>query len=168
MNRATLVLLPALCAGIALASPLDAQDVGLPVGSDAPVVALEDLEGNPVDLAEFIGERPILLEFWASWCSECAKLAPKMDAAFERFGSQVEFIVVAVAVNQTRRRVSRHIEENGHPFRTLWDGDGKAVRAYKVPTTAVITVIDADGKIAYTGVGGGQDLQEALETVVGS
>jgi thiol-disulfide isomerase/thioredoxin len=155
-------------ASSAAGSPLGAQDVGLPLGTDAPAVDLEDLDGNPVELGSLIGERPILLEFWASWCSECAKLAPKMDAAYERYGEEVEFIVVAVAVNQSRRRVSRHFEQAQHPFRAVWDGKGEAVRAYKVPTTAVVMLIDKAGKIAYTGVGSDQDLEAALSAVLGT
>jgi peroxiredoxin len=166
MKRATnLFSLLNLIATAVLVAPLVAQEVGLPVGTDAPVIELEDLDGQLVDLGQLIGNRPILLEFWASWCSECAKLAPELDAAHERFGDEVEFLIVAVAVNQSKRRVRQHLERNEHPYRMLWDGSGRAVRAYKVPTTAVVVVIDRNGKVAYTGVGGEQDLVTAVEGV---
>ena len=144
---------------------LEAQDVGLPVGSDAPAVQLEDLEGQTVDLADLIGERPLLIEFWAIWCGQCAKLAPKIEAAHEQYGDRVEFVIVAIAVNQSVRRVARHFADEDHGFRVLWDGDGAAVRAYKVPTTAVVMVVDAAGRISYTGAGPDQDLETALAEV---
>jgi thiol-disulfide isomerase/thioredoxin len=148
-------------------SPVAGQDVGLPLGSEAPVVQLEDLEGNPVDIGQWIGERPILLEFWASWCPICAKLEPKMEAAYERYGDRVEFVIIAVAVNQNKTRVSKHMERAEIPYNALWDGRGQAVRSYSVQTTGVIVIVDADGRIAYTGVGEDQDLDAALIRVTG-
>ncbi len=148
-------------------SPVSAQSVGLPVGTPAPAAQLEDLEGNPVDLGQWIGERPILLEFWASWCPICEKLEPKMQAAYERFGGQVTFALVAVAVNQNKSRVSRHVERVGIRYPTLWDGRGEAVRSYNVLTTGVIVIVDAEGRISYAGVGEDQDIETALRAVAG-
>jgi peroxiredoxin len=145
-----------------------AQDVGLPIGSQAPAVVLEDLAGEPFDLAQYIGQRPLLIEFWASWCSVCEALAPRLRQAHERFGAEVDFLVVAVAVNQSKRRVQRHLEEHDTPYRFLWDGQGRATRAYKVPTTAHVVVVDSEGKISYTGVGADQDLESALAALQGT
>jgi hypothetical protein len=69
---------------------------------------------------------------------------------------------VAVAVNQSKRRVQRHVEEHDMPYRFLWDGQGRATRSYKVPTTAHVVIVDSEGKISYTGVGADQDLVSAL------
>ena len=142
MRRSVTLLLFAWSTLLYPVDSVQGQDVGLPVGSDAPAVQLEDLNGQMVDLGDLIGERPILLEFWATWCSQCAKLAPKIDAAYEQYGEQVEFVIVAIAVNQSVRRVARHFAESEQQFRVLWDGKGDAVRAYKVPTTAVVMVVD--------------------------
>ena len=61
---------------LALLSPtsLCAQgefEVSLPVGSEAPAAALQDLDGDPVQLLDYMGERPTLIEFWAIWCENC-------------------------------------------------------------------------------------------------
>jgi hypothetical protein len=49
----------------------------------------------------------------------------------------------------------------------LWDGKGRAVRAYRAPTTSYVVILDAAGAVAYTGVGESQDLVEALERIAG-
>ena len=53
------------------------------------------------------------------------------------------------------------------PFQFLYDRRGGATRAYKAPTTAYVVMLDAEGRVAYTGVGAGQDLERALARIVG-
>jgi len=129
---------------------------------------LQDLDGNPVQLLDLLESSQVtLLEFWASWCEQCEALQPQIDAVRERFDGEVNVIAVAVAVSQSARRVKRHVEEEGHGHPFLWDGDGNAVRNYRVPATSVVVILDRDGKVAYTGSGGGQDLVGAVESILG-
>jgi len=163
-----------ICAAavLALAPPtaLRAQDddVGLPLGAAAPAAAVQDLDGRPVDLAQLVGKKPVLLEFWATWCPLCAGLMPRIVAARTKYGDRVEFIEIAVAVNETRTSVQRHVEQHGYPFRFLWDATGAAVRAYEAPTTSYVVALDAHGRVVYTGTGSDQDIDAALRRAVGS
>lgn len=141
--------------------------VGVPLGTVPEAVQLEDLDGNAVDLSAYVGSRPVLIEFWATWCEICRALEPKMVAAHEQFGDRVEFLVVAVGVNQNPRSIRRHLEGHAVPFRFLYDRRGRATRAYKAPTTAYVVILDAEGRVAYTGVGADQDLEGALARIVG-
>jgi len=93
-------------------------------------------------------------------------LLPRMEAAQKKYGDRVEFVVVAVAVNQSKNTVRRHLEKNPMPFTFLWDGNGAAVRAFQAPSTSYIAVLDAKGKVVYTGVGEDQDIERALTKVV--
>src|SRR2546428_5623971 len=160
----------ALCAGLLIAIPalLRGQDViGIPVGQTPPAVTLESLNGDSVALSQWIGKKPVILEFWATWCPICAELLPRMEAAKKKFGERAEFIVVAVAVNQSRNSVRRHLEQHPMPFTFLWDGNGAAGRAFQAPSTSYIAVLDAKGKVVYTGVGADQEIESALEEAVG-
>jgi thiol-disulfide isomerase/thioredoxin len=152
----------------ALARPAAAQDqIGLPLGTSPQPVQIEDLQGATVDLGEHYGNKPVLLEFWATWCPQCKALEPELEAAHARFGEDVEFLIVAVAVNQSLRRVRRHVEDHEMPGRMLWDGEGAAVRTFEAPTTSYVVILDGEGKVAYTGVGGDQEIEAALAKVVG-
>jgi len=168
VRRATLAFGAAV---LALASPprLRAQDdaVGLPLGSVAPAAAVQDLDGQPVDLAEIVGKKPVLLEFWATWCPNCAALMPRIEAAHARYGDRVDFVQVAVAVNETRASVRRRVEERHYPFRFLWDASGAAVRAYQAPTTSYVVVVSAAGRVVYTGTGPDQDIEAAIRRATG-
>ena len=69
-------------------------------------------------------------------------------AARKKFGDRAEFLVVAVAVNQSRNSVRRHLERHPMPFTFLWDGNGAAVRAFQAPSTSYVAVLDAKGRVS--------------------
>src|SRR2546422_2142711 len=159
----------ALCAGLLLLGPalIRAQDViGIPVGETPPAVTLENLNGDSVALSQWIGKKPVIVEFWATWCPSCAALLPKMEAAQKKFGDRAEFLVVAVAVNQSKNSVRRHLESHPMPFTFLWDGNGSAVRAFQAPSTSYVAVLDAKGRVVYTGVGADQDIEAVIDKAV--
>src|SRR6266705_1300630 len=159
----------ALCGGLLISIPalLRGQDViGIPVGETPPAVTLENLNGDSVALSKWIGKKPVIVEFWATWCPICAELLPRMEAAQQKFGDRAAFLVVAVAVNQSKNSVRRHLEREPMPFTFLWDGNGAAVRAFQAPSTSYVAVLDADGRVVYTGVVSEQDIEAALETAV--
>lgn len=162
--RAVLVALAIL---LLLPAPGLTQEVGIAVGTPAPAAEVQDLEGNPLQLLDLIEPgKPTLIEFWATWCEVCEALQPEMDRVHARFGDRVTVIAVAVGVAQTLRRVNRHLEEHdpGYPF--VWDARGAAVRAFEAPTTSAVVLLDAQGRVAYTGVGGNQALVTAVERVL--
>ena len=153
---------------IALASPLAAQDIGLELGTKVePAVALATLDGKAANLDAWVGKKPVLLEFWATWCGNCEQLHPHLDAMHKKYGAQVEFIAVAVSFNQSVTRAKLHVEKHGIPWKTLYDDKGNAGSAYDAPATSYIVVLDASGRVVYTGLGGRQDLEPALKKAIG-
>ena len=166
LNRRIRWIATALVLVAALRRPVRAQDEdGVAVGSRAPKVVIHDLDGNGVDLGRVIGVRPVFLEFWATWCELCAQLMPTVEAAHARYGNRVEFVGVNVSVTQTRERVRRYVAQKRPPFRTLYDDQGISARAYAVPTTSYVVIIDRRGTVVYTGSGGEQQFDAALRQV---
>jgi len=148
---------------------LIAQGVGLELGIAAPSAMLQDLDGNPVDILDFVeAGRLTLIEIWASWCENCEALQPQLDQLAARYPDQLSIVAVAVAVAQSQRRVKRHVEEHGASYPYLWDGDGAAVRAYNAATTSIVMILDSEGKVAYSGVGRAQDLVGEVERILGA
>jgi thiol-disulfide isomerase/thioredoxin len=150
-------------AGSALATPASAQDLGIEVGSKAPAVVVHSLDGKQVDLGQYIGKTPMLIEFWATWCGNCRELMPTLLEAEKKFGKKVKFVALAVAINQSPERVRRFIAAHPVPHETFYDTDGKAAGAFDAPATSYVVVLDKAGKVVYTGLGGKQDLEAALK-----
>lgn len=146
-------------------APLAAQQSAIEVGSRAPVVSVHDLDGKSVNLGRYIGAKPVFLEFWATWCGSCEQLLPRVRAAHAEYGEKVEFIGVNIAVNQSQERVRRYLEAERPPFRALYDDEGNSTRAYQVPATSYVVIIDRSGKVVYTGSGGTQSFDGALRQV---
>ncbi len=157
----------ALCSVAACVSrPAAAQEAeAIAVGSPAPRVTVHDLDGKPVDLGGYLGTKPVLLEWWATWCEQCEALLPRLQAAHKEVGDVVQFIGVNVAVNQSPDRVRRYLRERNPPFLALYDDQGTSTRAYRAPSTSYVVIVDRTGRIAYTGVGGDQEFIEALRRV---
>jgi thiol-disulfide isomerase/thioredoxin len=158
-----------LIAAVAMlaASPVAAQDVGLPLGHVPDAVQLEDLDGDTFDFAAVVGRKPVLIEFWATWCPLCAALEPRIEAAKQEHGDALEVIIVAVGVNQSPRSIRRHIAKHEPPGRLLFDARGRAARAYRAPSTSYVVALDAQGRVVYTGVGADQDIAAAAGKAVG-
>jgi thiol-disulfide isomerase/thioredoxin len=137
-------------------------DAGIAVGAKAQSVTLPDLDGKPIDLATVIGKKPVLLEFWATWCPLCKALMPRIDAAHTRLGDKMEFFAIGVGVNQTPASIKRHLAQHPIPLKVLYDGQGAAVRAFDAPATSYVVVLDAQGKVVYTGQGDEQNIDAAV------
>lgn len=156
----------AACAPDSSEQPGQAIQIGIELGASPAGVSLERLDGSggSVVLSEAIGRKPVLLEFWATWCENCEALHPRMLEAYAEFGDRIEFFAVAVGVNQSPDRIRGHLEEHPLPFPVLWDERGEAVREFQAPNTSYIVVLDAEGTVTYTGTGAGQDIRTAILT----
>ena len=151
----------------AVSSGLSAQDIGLEWGTVAPAAQVETLDGKPADLAKYVGKRPVLMEFWATWCANCHELEPTMKAMHAKYGSRMSFVGVAVSVNQSPARVKAYIAKHGLPWDQVFDRKGNASGAYDAPATSYVVVLDRAGKVVYTGLGGKQDLESAIKKALG-
>ena len=162
-RRVILSTLSAVSALSALSAPLPAQlEAGIAVGASAPAVVINDLEGRPVDLGSVLGKKPVLLEFWATWCPLCKALLPQLEQIHRTYGDRIALFGVNVTVNESKARIRRYLDEHRPPFQVLYDDKGVGVRAYDVPATSFIVIVDSAGKVVYTGSGEKQDLMAAV------
>lgn len=158
------LLLAAATVSFSLLSPArgQAQDGGIKVGERAPGAAVETLDGKPVDLAKYLTGKPVVLEFWATWCPLCKQLEAPLEAARSKYAGRVTFVSVGVKDNQTPGRQKAYAESRHLTGEFVFDKDGAAVAAYKSPHTSFLVVVNAEGKVVYTGVGGDQDVDAAI------
>lgn len=150
---------------IALSAPEPGSTTGglIPAprqGFLAPNFALPDAQGNLVELNQLRG-RPVLVNFWASWCPPCQAEMPAMQKVHEEFGEQ-GFVVLAVntAYQDDERAAARFLEERGLTFPVVYDRSGDSARLYEMRALPTSFFIGADGIIQEVVVGG--PMSEAL------
>jgi thiol-disulfide isomerase/thioredoxin len=150
---ALLALLPAVARS---------QEIGLELGTRAPAAAVQTLDGKAVDLAQYVGKGPVLIEFWATWCPNCRALEPQLQALAKKYAGRLQIVTVAVSVNQSPEAVRRYVARHAIPGVVVYDRNGAASGAYDVPATSHILILDRAGKVVYTGLGAEQNLEAAV------
>ncbi len=116
----------------------------------APDFTLPDPGGNPLSLSEWRG-RPMLINFWATWCGPCEIEMPTIQAAYEKHQTD-GLVVLAVAVEDNAADVQRFFERYGLTFQPLLD-DGATARSYAVFGLPTSFFVDAEGQIVATHTG---------------
>jgi cytochrome c biogenesis protein CcmG, thiol:disulfide interchange protein DsbE len=109
------------------------------VGDKAYNFTLPDLDGREVSLNQFLG-RPLIINFWATWCAPCRLEMPHIQEAFEAHEKE-GLVVLAVNQQEQDEQVSAFFDELGFTFTPLLDLDGEvsgAYGAYGLPSTYFI------------------------------
>ena len=114
--------------------------------SEAPDFTVYDLEGNAHKLSDFRG-KPVLLNFWASWCGPCQMEMPDFQEFYETYGEEVHFVIVNLTDGrqETVESASEFIAEKGYTFPVYYDTDIDAAMKYGVSAVPVSYFIDAEG-----------------------
>jgi len=171
MNRTVLiigiVIAAAVIALFAMSFGRDPQHIASPlVGRAAPSFALRAVgSGDIVDIAKLRG-KPVVLNFWATWCGPCHAEHPVLVQAARALGPDVQF--VGVVFSDTEANIASFLRERGEAYPTLLDDNGKTSIAYGVGGVPETFFIDRSGKIVakYEGPMSGDTLQEYVQKVL--
>jgi peroxiredoxin len=108
------------------------------------------LNGGTVSLADFRGKKPVVLAFWATWCPNCRRDLPKMNAYYEKYKNKVA--AVAINMQEDAATVADFVTASKISLPVALDS-GSAAQAYGVQYTNTHILVDKDGIIIKTVVG---------------
>ena len=117
----------------------------------APDAVFYDIDGNKLKISDFIG-KPVILNFWASWCPPCKGEMPDFNEAYKEYGDSVHFIMVNLTDGETETVdiASKFIADQGYSFPIYFDSDIDCVKTYGITSIPVTYFIDAKGYlVAY-------------------
>ena len=112
-----------------------------------PDFEFKNLEGETVNLSDFAG-KPIVMNFWGTWCPFCTLELPEFDKAAAEYGDKVNFILLDVEEdsNMTRQAVADYLAEKGiENLTTYYDDPGYGIYIFGVNSFPLTVYIDSEG-----------------------
>ena len=159
-------------------TPAETEDQ-TPQGSDAPAetepskveapdFTVENADGEEVKLSDYVG-KPIVLNFWASWCSPCKSEMPEFNEAWEELDGEVQFLMVNMTdgSRETVDTAKEYVEGQGFSFPVFFDTGSEAAMAYSAYSLPTTYFIDAEGYVVARAVGAidRDTLQKGLDLI---
>lgn len=134
-----------------------------------PDFTVYDPEGKTVKLSDFAG-KPIVLNFWATWCYYCVAEMPEFEKMYDKYGDDVVFLMVNATdnVEETVESATDFYNERGYSFPIYFDKSNDACLAYNVSSLPMTVFITRDGEISYkqTGMISGEALEMRIENIL--
>lgn len=122
--------------------------------SMAPDFTVYDIDGNAVSLSDFRG-KPVVLNFWASWCGPCKSEMPDFETVYGEYGEEIHFLIVNMTdgSRETVETASAYAAESGYTFPVYYDTAFSAATAYSVYSIPTTYFIDREGYLVAQGRG---------------
>ncbi|MDP2365091.1 MAG: TlpA disulfide reductase family protein [Ignavibacteria bacterium] len=134
--------------------PLIAQNDEDITGRKAPNFKLVNLEGKYIELNKEIGNGPILLSFWATWCKPCLEEMAEFNKIYNEYKDK-GFVILAISTDSEKSvaKVKPYIKSKGYKFPVLLDTNNEVARKYYAQQMPYTVMIDKNGNIVYSHLG---------------
>lgn len=170
---ATIFILLFVIAGLAYYSLSSNYDVEIPDVEDmekSKDFSVTDENGNNVKLSDYYG-KPVIVNFWATWCGPCRSEFPVMEKMYKKYGNEVEFMIVNMTdgYRDTVESAKSFVVDNGYTFPVYFDTKSEAVNAYSINAVPVTLFIDRDGYVTvkYTGAISENTMEKYIKQIIG-
>jgi len=110
---------------------------------------LQSISDQKISLTDFLGNKIILINFWATWCPHCITEIPSLNKIKATLADHVQ--VLSIDILESPEKVKKMAQRKGIKYNVLLDQKGEVARRYRVKGTPTSIVIDKKGNIAYYG-----------------
>ncbi len=120
----------------------------------APDFSFSDGDGNEHKLSDFSG-KPIVLNFWNSWCGPCRSEMPDFQSLYEKYGNEIQFIMLNLTdgMKETQKSAEDFIADAGYTFPVYFDLNSEGGLAYNIYSIPQTVIISSDGYIVDSAYG---------------
>jgi peroxiredoxin len=139
----------------------EGSDASAQINKKAADFSLPALDGKTISLADYRGNKKVVISYWASWCGPCRLELPMLADFYRKYHKDSsDFEILAISIDENRSAAEGFATSAKLPFPVLLDVDNKVADSYSVESIPSMFVIDPKGTIVYGNTG----MDEALET----
>jgi cytochrome c biogenesis protein CcmG, thiol:disulfide interchange protein DsbE len=133
---------------------LFAQEKDEQTGRQAPEFKIENIDGDFVSLKDELGDGPVLLSFWATWCKPCIEEMSKYKEVYESYKDKgLKVLAISIDDERSVAKVKPFVKSKRYPFMVLLDTNSDVARKYYAQNVPYSVLLDKTGKIVYTHLG---------------
>lgn len=137
----------------------------------APDFIAWDENGEEVQFSQLLGEVPVVVNFWTSWCGPCRMEMPEFNRAAAAYGDRLRFLMLNMTGDsgETRAKAEEYIAEEGFTFPVWYDEARQGAYAYGVGAFPTTVLIDGEGNLAawWAGPVTEEVLHQRIEEILG-
>lgn len=121
-------------------------------GKKLPSVEIKDMNGKTVDISKLGFKGPMVVSFWALWCTPCKKELNTINELYEDWQEETGVTLVAVSIDdsKTKNNVPMYVNGKGWEYLVLMDSNGDLKRAMGVNNVPHTFLVNAEGEIVYS------------------
>jgi thiol-disulfide isomerase/thioredoxin len=136
-------------------------------GKPAPLFSYAALDNKTVRLADFKGKKPVILDFWATWCGPCQMELDLLQEINNEYGDKIEIIAVSSESAGMAKEIRQRAHDKWLMFDAMHDPSGKIENLYPHNAIPYIVFIDKDGTVIGTKTGFSAGMGQEVKTMFG-
>jgi peroxiredoxin len=140
MKKYALIAVLALMACIAFADAM-------------PEFRLQDMDGKNVALADLLGKGPILIDFWADYCTPCKTAMPYLHDLAVKYDSLLTVVMISIDAPKFQSKAKNYLKSKNYRFLALFDPEKSLAKKLNVCNPPHSFILDSKGEIVYSHLG---------------